>query len=187
MGDEPTKPLVDQAARGDSRAIETLLEKYLPGLRVRPPASAGAAGEESSSDITQSVCATLRVSTSSVAGRMRSAAGSSAALRKVADRAEHYRAGRRDVGRKSPAARRRRRSCGVLPLPLLPERASDARESPKVETAFDALTTEERSSDSHESSASAGRDQERLGKTEGAVRVMLHRALARVTDFLGTP
>ena len=196
MGSDPPKPLVDRVACGDSHAVEALLQKYLPGLRafVRLRIGPELRAKESASDITQSVCRELIEGLEKFEWQSEEAFRSwlfTAALRKVADRAEHYRAGKRDVAREASPARssigdQSVWACyGSLSSPSQQAIAGELAE--KIEQAFDALSAEEREIVTLAKIAGLSRAQigERLGKSEGAVRMVLHRALARVSDFVG--
>lgn len=195
MGGHSTKPLVDRATRGDLRAIEALLEKYLPGLRafVRLRIGPELRAKESSSDITQSVCRELIERLERFEWQGEEAFRSwlfIAALRKVADRAEHYRVGKRDLGREAAFAPEAGNESAWECYRSLssPSQQAIARElAERIESAFDALSSEEREVVTLAKIVGLSRAQigERLGKCEGNVRVVLHRALARVTDFLG--
>jgi len=96
--------LVDAAVAGNASAIEQLLERHLPGLRayVRLRAGAGLRARESSSDIVQSVCRDVLENM----GRFRYPGEAAfrawlyaTAMRKIADRAEYWRAAMRDPAR----------------------------------------------------------------------------------------
>ncbi len=198
MGSDPTKPLIDLAARGEARAIEALLQKYLPGLRafVRLRVGPELRAKESSSDITQSVCRELFQGLEQFQWQGEEAFRSwlfTAALRKVADRAEHYRAGKRDVALEVSPPRANAADEPVWECYRSlssPSQQAIARElAERIEAAFDVLSADEREVVTLAKIVGLSRAEigERLGKSEGAVRVMLHGALARLTDFLGDP
>ena len=104
-----SRDLVQDASRGDARAVEALLERYLPDLRrfVRRRAGAALLSKESGSDLVQSVCRELL---QGLADQRFAYRGEKefrhwlygAALLKLEGRARHWRAERRDVARELP-------------------------------------------------------------------------------------
>ncbi len=181
------------AAAGDREALESLLVHYLPQVRafVRLRSDATLRARESSSDLVQSVCREVlrhgeRFTHPDEEGFRRWLF--TTALRKVRDHRDFHLAARRDARRElknlEPTAERALLEAysGVL----TPSRAAVAREElERVERAMDNLSDEQRevltmsriAGQSHAAIAA------HLDKSEGAVRMILHRALAKlVTD-----
>jgi RNA polymerase sigma-70 factor (subfamily 1) len=96
--------LISKASQGDVPAVESLLERYLPGLRafVRLRSGRALRLKESSSDVTQSVCREILQHLSRYRYRGESEFKNwlyATALRKIRNRHHYYAAGKRDVGR----------------------------------------------------------------------------------------
>jgi RNA polymerase sigma-70 factor (ECF subfamily) len=105
MSDE-VREWVDGASRGDAKAVEDLLARYLPDLRGYLQRNAGplVAAKESSSDLAQSVCRDVleRLGTERFAYRGEAEFKQwlyNAALFKIRARQRFYLAARRDAGR----------------------------------------------------------------------------------------
>ncbi|MCK6445899.1 MAG: RNA polymerase sigma factor [Planctomycetes bacterium] len=188
MADD-TSRLIESAQRGDELALETLLGRYLPGLRafVRLRAGPTVRAHESASDIAQSACREVLQNLASF--KYGGEAGFkhwlyATALRKLQKRDEHWRAQKRE------AARVVANDDALLELyrnVSSPSRRAMAKEElERIERAFDELGEEEREVITlarivglpHKEIAEA------LGKTEGATRVLLHRALAKLAEKL---
>jgi RNA polymerase sigma-70 factor (ECF subfamily) len=194
---EATRALVQSAATGDRAAVEALLQKYLPSLRafLRLRAGAEIRAKESTSDLAQSVCRELFEGVGDFRFEGEAAFRAwlfTAALRKVADRAQHYRAQKREAARElSPEARHAGGDALVwdcYQTVSTPSAYAIAREqATRIERAFDALSEEQREVVTLARIAGLSRAEigERIGKSEGAVRLILHRALAQIADELG--
>lgn len=198
MGDDISR-LSEAAAAGDRGALEALLERFLPELRayVRLRSNPMIRAQESHSDLVQSVCRELLEN----AERFRYPDESgfkawlfTSALRKIHNRNEYYLALKRDVGRNQavePSAEGTaddRRVLEVYQTFSTPSRRASLREEmERVEAAFDVLTEEQRDVVvmAHLLGLSRAEIAEKLGKTEVAVRVLLHRALARLSGVIG--
>ena len=188
--------LTRAAANGDREALEDLLSRYQGELRafVRLRTGPELRARESSADLVQSVCREVLEN----AERFRFPGETAfkdwlytTAARKVARRLEYYRAEKRDARQDAPmreesdeeraslAASYRRYSSPSSP-------ARRAEELERVENAFDVLTDEQREivTLAHLVGLSRAEIGERLGKSEGAVRVALHRALATLASEL---
>ena len=182
------------AAGGDRKALTELLEHYLPEVRayVRLHADPALRARESSSDLVQSVCRQILERADSFRHPDEQAFKRwlfTTALRTLRDRGDFHRAGRRDLrqevrGEGSAAHRALLEAYSGI---LTPSRDAGAREElERVERAMDALPEDYREvilevrvlGSSHAALA------ERLGKSEGAVRMLLHRALARLVAEL---
>jgi RNA polymerase sigma-70 factor (subfamily 1) len=191
--------LAERAARGDRGAVECLLERHLPELRafVRLRAGAALRARESTSDLVQSTCREVLAH----AERFRFPDDNAfrawlltTAQRKIADRYDHHTAQKRDVGREATLAResgaddeRLLAAYGRFSSPS--HRAVVADELTRLERAFDRLSEEQREvvSLAHLAGLSRREIAERLGKSENAVRIVLHRALARIAESVHGP
>lgn len=185
--------LLEQAESGDVAALDSLLVHYLPGLRafVRLRTGPMIRARESSSDLVQSVCREVLQKK----GRLKHGGEQGfkrwlykTALRKIADRQDYYQAAKRDVRREAPREDQHSREllAGYQSI-CTPSRQVSAREQiQRIEAAFDTLPDPQREviiasrllGVSHAELAT------RLGKSEGAVRTMLSRAVARLADAL---
>lgn len=188
----PTPDLLRRAGHGDEPAVRTLLARYLPGLRafVRLHSGRLVRSKESCSDLVQSACReVLEHADDFVYG---GEAGFKqwlyrTALRKIAHRAEHWGAERRDA--------RREHAAGDDSLDVLdcyrafytPSQQAAAREElERVEAAFDRLSEPHRqvivmAKVMGMSRAEIGAE---LGRSELAVRTLLSRALAQLATEL---
>lgn len=189
--------LADQAARGDARAMQALLELHLEGLRafVRLRTGPELRQRESSSDLVQSVCREILEQAHRFQHPSESAFRRwlyTTALRKIADRAEHWRAQKRDAGREqswpsrgSDAALFQRYRSFSSPS----AHASLREEVERVERAFEELTDEQREviTLAHVAGLSRAEIAQQMERSEGAVRVLLHRSLARLAEILDRP
>ncbi len=188
MDDARLKELTALAARGDPDALEGLLQHYLADLRafVRLRSDRALRRRESNSDLVQSVCREVLQQ----ADRFRYPEPEAfrrwlftTAVRKLQDRRAFHLAERRDVRREVPTNSKDAehellaRYSGFC----TPSHAAGAREElERVETAMDALPPEYRqvialvriAGLSHAVVAAE------MGRSIGAVRTLLHRALA---------
>ncbi len=191
--------LVRAAANGDAQAQNALFERHLPSLLayVRIRAGAQLRAIESSLDLVQSTC---REVLQGIGRRpVRDEAGFrqwlyTAAERKILDKAKHHRRLRRDAAR----------------LEALPEQVS-AAEADCLSRAYGSFYTPSRQAmlrdEMRALEATLGQlaedDREvivlaylvglphaeiarKLDRSEGAVRVLLHRALARLSRRMGS-
>jgi RNA polymerase sigma-70 factor (ECF subfamily) len=192
---DPTQFLVRGAAEGDRRALEDLLARYLPQVRafVHLRLSPELRVKESGSDIAQSVCRELLQGLDQFHWRGEEAFRGwlfTAALRKVADRAQHYGAAKRELGREQ-AAHDAARSAELFQHAAAslssPSGHAIAREqAERIGRLFETLGEDEREVLTLARVAGLSRAEigRRIGKSEGAVRVILHRALAKLSDAL---
>lgn len=192
--------LTDAAAEGDRRAIETLLERYLPDVRafVRLRAGPVLRARESSSDLVQSVCREILEHHERFRHPSEGAFRHwlfTTAQRKLQHRYEYWGAQKRGAAREVPIdASSGESSAGGVPDLMSRYRrfstpsgvASLREEVERVEAAFDQLSEEHREviTLAHLSELSRAEIAERMQKSEGAVRVLLHRALARLSGLL---
>ena len=177
------------AADGDRGALEALLEHHIPELSafVRRRASPLLRSRESSSDLVQSVCREVLEN----AGRFRHASGTAfrqwlfaTALRKLVDRRDFWMAQRRDALREVPLEADGATSNDS---DSTPSRSAIVREEmERLERAFQLLDDDQRRivTLAHFVGLSRREIAQELGKSEGAVRVALHRALARLSGLL---
>ena len=198
---EPDIPqLTEQAARGDRAALDRLLELYLPELEafVKKRAGKPLRAHESSADIVQSVC--REVLLHAVRFRHPSEVAFkqwlyTTALRKISSRVDFYRAQKRDRGQAEQFAPGSVESAASQVFDFhqsfsTPSRQMMVREEvERVEGAFSQLSEEQREviTLAHVLGLSRAEIGERMNKSEGAVRVLLHRALARVSELLAEP
>ncbi len=193
---EDSAQLAERAAQGDREAVERLIERHLPELRafVRLRAGEALRQRESASDLVQSTCREVL----SHLDRFQFPDESAfrrwlfvTAQRKIADRIDHYTAQKRNAVREERLA-----SEGGAQDDLLascyrrfssPSRRALVRdEIERLERAFDQLTEEQREvvTLAHVAGLSRAQIAEQLGKSENAVRIVLHRALARLAEIV---
>lgn len=187
--DHPSQALVDRAARGDATAVESLLQHHLPGLRayIRLKAGPQLLALESSSDLAQSVCRDLLQNLDRF--RFPGEGGFrkwlfTTALRKIADRYEYYRAGKRDIARDASTAGDDAvlEACRGFYTPS--GQAAAREELARLQTVLQALAEDHREvivlsrlvGLSHAEIAAE------MGRSEVAVRKLLSRALAELAD-----
>ncbi|HEX5011680.1 MAG TPA: sigma-70 family RNA polymerase sigma factor [Planctomycetota bacterium] len=206
MSGEPASPaddaaLVVAAAGGDTAAVQQLLQRHLPGLRayVRLRAGATLRKHESSSDLVQSVCRDVLENM----GRFRYPGEAAfrawlyaTALRKIADRAEYWRAAKRDPGREVPLDARGATPTATDDARLMevyrasffsPSQAAMGREAlARIEQAFEKLPEDYREVIvlSRVVGLSRAEIAERMGRTEASVRNLVSRALAELAEHL---
>lgn len=186
-----TSRLVEEASRGGRSAMEELLGRYLPELRafVRLRTGPRILARESPDDLVQSVCREVLSDLSTIEYRGETAFKSwlfMAALRKVRDKGRHYTAEKRDVAREWAPVDDPQMCSGYASL-MSPSRVAIGREDVvRLERAFDALPEDYREVITLARVLGLPRPEvaERLGKTPGATRTLLHRALARLGRLL---
>jgi RNA polymerase sigma-70 factor (ECF subfamily) len=193
QGDDSAQ-LAERAAGGDRAALDELVVRHVDGLRafVRLRVGAELRARESSSDLVQSVCREILQEARRFQHPSESAFKSwlyTTALRKIADRAQHWRAQKREVGREERMPSRADDS-GLIGIyrsfssPSQHAVASEERE--RIERAFEELDEEQREVIVLAKVAGLSRAQiaAQTGRSEGAVRVLLHRSLARLAEKL---
>ena len=184
--------LTAAAAAGDRGAVDELLGRYLPELRafVRLRVGAALRVHESCSDIVQSVCREIlehqeRFRHPSEAAFKRWLF--TTALRKVSDRWEHWTAEKRDARRELPAGSDDGALAVCYSSFVTPSGAAMLREEiERVEAAFAELSAEQREVITLANLVGLSRAEiaAETGRSEGAVRVLLHRSLARLAELL---
>ncbi|MBL8802506.1 MAG: sigma-70 family RNA polymerase sigma factor [Planctomycetes bacterium] len=193
---ENSSELAQRAAAGDRAAVDALIERHLPELRafVRLRAGDALRRRESTSDLVQSTCREVLTHLERFQFPDESAFRRwlfVTAQRKIADRADHYAAQKRAAAREERLAS----EAGVQDEQLAncyrrfssPSRRALLRdEVEQLERAFDALTEEQREivTLAHVVGLSRAQIAEQVGKSENAVRIVLHRALARLAEIV---
>ena len=174
--------------------VAELLRQHLPGLRgfLRLRAGRLVLDRESCSDLAQSVCRDVLEN----AERMRFGGEGgfrkwlyTTALRKIADRYEYYLAAKRAAGREARVERDEAgetlAAYGGFYSPS--QQAAASEELGRVESAFERLSAEQQDVILMAKMMGLSRAEiaTELGKSEVAVRSILSRALAQLTDLLG--
>ncbi|MCB9898617.1 MAG: sigma-70 family RNA polymerase sigma factor [Planctomycetes bacterium] len=199
MGDE-SRILVERAAGGDRAALDALLERHLPGLRAYLRLRSGPVlrAKESCSDLAQSVCRDVleNLDTFRFPGEAAFRAWLyTTAMRKVADRAEYWRAAKRDAQREALPESQRNTHSESDELRLLdcyrelctPSQHAMGREAlERIERGFERLPDDYREVIVLARLAGMSRKEiaEQMGRTEAAIRNLLPRALAQLADEL---
>lgn len=191
---DDTLVLARRAAAGDEQALATLLSHHLPAVRafVRAHMGPQLRAHESSSDLVQSVCRELLTHQErfQYPGEQQFLAWLyTTARRKISNRV-------RDLGRDKRDARR---EIGGLAESAMAElgaayarvsspsgRVLRAEEIARLEAAIDQLPEEQREvvTLAHLAGLSRAEIGAQMGKTEEAVRALLHRAKARLAILL---
>lgn len=196
MDDEVAR-LAELAAQGDRAALDTLLERYLPELRafVRLRAGAVVRARESSSDIVQSTCREVIQHMERFKFPSEAAFKQwlyTTALRKIINRKDYYLAQKRDAMREVPLSSSGGSNDEQRLLECYRNFSSPSRqvmvkeELERIERAFEELPEEYREviTLAHVIGLSRAEIAEQMGKSEGNVRVLLHRALAKMSAIL---
>ena len=188
--------LVEAATAGNREAVETLLELYMPQLRgfVRVRAGAVVRRHEADSDIVQSVCREVLQRMDTFRHPSEKAFKQwlfTTALRKLSSRRDFYQAGKRDAGRAELAAGDEsgdRQLLDCYQSFSTPSRAASAREEvERIEGAMAELSEDHREviTLAHLVGLSRAEIADQMGRSEVAVRVLLHRAMAALAVRLG--
>lgn len=189
---EPTEILVRLAQDADRNALSALIERHLPEIRAYVRLNAGRVvrHRESCSDLVQTVCKDVLTKLAQFEWR---GEGSFkgwlfvAVLNKVRMHERHWQAERRDPGREI-------RASNALALPIegyrtiyTPSQHASAREELElVEAAFDELPPDYREVITLSRICGLSNDEiaERIGRTTGATKTLLSRAVARLATVL---
>lgn len=184
---------LELARRGDEAALQEILQRNLPGLRafVRLQCGPALTARESPSDLVQSVCREVlqhldAVDTGGEAGFRRWLY--TTAMRKIRNRAAFWQAERRDRRRETPQEPATERAlaevCRTLSTPSALAQGNELVE--RVEVAFGQLSEDEREVILLARVLGHGHQQiaELTGRSAGACRVLLHRALGRLSALL---
>jgi RNA polymerase sigma-70 factor (ECF subfamily) len=191
-----TEQLVVDATRGDRAAVDALLERFLPGLRafVRLRAGAMIRAKESVSDLVQSVCREVLENVDQF--RYGGEAGFrqwlyTAALRKIGRRWKYYKADKRDAAREVPLDRRssaddeESRLLEAYRSFYTPSHHAGIREElARLEDAFEKLPPDYQEVIVLARIVGLSREEigQQMGRSEGAVRTLLSRALAQLAE-----
>jgi len=190
--------LIRRAANGDGEALEPLLEHYLPQVRafVRLRTGPLVRAHESCSDLVQSVCREVFEHADRFQHPNKDAFKRwlfSTALRKILNRHRFYTAEKRDARRLETLDDSGPGEAGGTILDCYrrfssPSRKLQVREElERIEAVFEKLQPEYREVISLAHIAGLPRKEiaAEMGRSEGAIRILLHRAIARVTVLLG--
>ena len=178
---------IEQATHGDPVAVDELLEQLLPGLRafVRLRAGHVLLGLESSADLVQSTCRDVLENL----GRFEHGGADGfrrwlycTATRKIADRYQHYRSEKRDIGREQAVE-------GPLLTstdPTASQHAVAVEQQARIEAALRCLPPDyaEVIALARFAGLSHREIAAEMGRTEVAVRSLLSRALADLAGQL---
>jgi RNA polymerase sigma-70 factor (ECF subfamily) len=195
---DDTELLMVRAAEGDETALALLLERHLPGLRafVRARLGPELRAQESASDVVQSTCREILGARERFQHPSPGAFKSwlfTTAARKITERLKRAHAAKRDAGAPAagavPEAQESRLLAVYGRFSSPSHRATLADEVARVERALDRLTEEQREVVllAHMVELPRSEIAARLGKSEVAVRSILHRALAVVAAELDAP
>jgi RNA polymerase sigma-70 factor (ECF subfamily) len=193
-----SRRLIHDASKGDQTALEGLLLQHLPALQafVRLRMGEHLKARESCSDLVQSVC--REVLQDLPAFEYRDEAGFrqwlyTRALNKIFNRARFYKAEKRDLAKelRPGGGGDTTGTAGILDVYrsfCTPSEDAVAHERMRqVEEAFARLPEDYREVITLSRVIGLSHQQiaEQMKKSEGAVRVLLHRALARLSGLLG--
>ena len=195
--------LAERAAQGDRAAVDALIVRYLPELHafVRMRAGPMVRARESSADIVQSVCREVIEHIDRFQFPSEAAFKQwlyTTALRKILNRRDFYLAQKRDAQREVALGAAAGGGSSFDEGALLdcygrfssPSRAAVRREEvERIERAFEELPEEYREviTLAHLVGLSRAEIAQQMNKSEGAIRVLLHRALARMSAILSGP
>lgn len=194
---DDTARLCEAAARGDREAVGQLVERYLPGLRafVRLRAGPVIRARESSSDIVQSVCREVLEHIDRFQHPSDAAFKHwlyTTALRKIANRTEHWQAEKRDGAREAALGSQGidgevELAASYRTFSTPSGKAALKDEIERVERAFEDLSEEHREviTLAHLAGLTRAEIAERTGRNEDAVRASLYRGMARLSALLG--
>lgn len=187
---EPTENLVRRAASRDPQAVQELLVQHLPQLQgwLRLRMGPALRANESAVDLAQSVARDVLAELDQFEWRGEAAFRHwlyTRAQHKLQDRVRFVSAKRRDPARLSPRTSSMLAGCYASVASPSHEAAS-AETLERIEAAFDTLTEDQREAVtlfrlcgfSHAEIA------ERMGKSAGAVRNLVYRALSRLAMHL---
>jgi RNA polymerase sigma-70 factor, ECF subfamily len=197
---ERSRILVEAAAAGDAAAVDALLAQHLPGLRayVRLRAGPMLRARESASDLVQSVCRDVLENIDRFRYPGESAFKAwlfATAMRKIADRAEYWNAGKRDVAKEVLAldapvggeSGQDAQLADVYRSVCSPSRVAMGREvMERLEGAFEKLPEDYREVVVLARIVGLSRAEiaEKMGRSEASVRNLLSRALAELAGHL---
>lgn len=189
--DPPLEDLLQDASRGSQPALDELFERNLPDLRAffRMRLGHRIRSRESDTDLVQSVCREVLQDIGQFRGLDSEGFRRwlfTTANRKMADKHRFY-AREKRRGEREAHAIENDEDCSRYADLLSPSRVAMGREAAaRFEAAFDRLTEEQRMvvTSFKLLGKSHGEIGAELGKGEGAVRMLLHRAMARIGRLL---
>lgn len=190
--------LIDRATRGDTEAIDALLERNLPGLEayIRLRSGRLLRSKESASDIVQSVCREVLEHVNRYQYRGEAQFRHwlyTTAMRKILNKNEYYKAEKRDAGREigAPGQTNEDGADDILLAAYrtfaTPSRHMAAREElERTEQAFTRLSEDKREVILLAKVIGLTRAEiaTEMGRTELAIRSLLSRALAELAEYL---
>ncbi len=189
-----TERLLERSSQGDQAALEALLARYLPGLvaYVRKQAGKAIVVHESATDIAHSACREVLAALADEGYRFHGedhfrAWLFQAALRKIQDRARHWRREKRDPARLQPIDSAQSRMLEGVMTALSPsEHAIGAEERAQLLAAIEQLDPRQREvvSLAYEMHLSHREIAARLEIEESHSRTLLARALARLARLM---
>jgi len=196
---DDSRKWIEDASRGDVSAVDALLERHLPALNayVRLRSGKLLRDRESSADLVQSVCREVLENLDRY--RYRGEAEFrrwlyTTAARKIVDRVQYYKAQKRDVGREvridGPSAfgvgAAAAMAAGYRGLSTPSRHLMTAEEIHRIESAFEQLPEEYREVILLARIVGLSRAEigEQMGRSDVAVRALLHRALADLAERL---
>jgi RNA polymerase sigma-70 factor (ECF subfamily) len=186
MPDEMQK-LVQGISQGDAIALEELLQRSLPGLQrfIRLRAGRLLLAREESSDLVQSTCREILQHMDRFHYESEEAFQKwlyATALRKILDRARYYQADKRDADRETTPG-----SNAAYKTFTTPSQCAMSREElTRVQEAYGKLPPDYREIIllSRVLGLPHAEISQQMGRSEGAVRVLLSRALARLSTIV---
>lgn len=185
--DDPLSTTIQKATRGDAIAVDHLLERFLPQLRafVRLRLGPGLRAKESGDDIVQSVCRQLLQDLDRFEFRGEVSFKHwlyLAALRKIKDRHRFYHREKRNLDKERSIDRSSRLARDYVSLTTPSQVAIQREDLAMFERVFDSLPEDYREviTLSRLIGLSHAEIAEQMGRTEGSVRVLLFRALAKL-------
>tara|TARA_R110002072_G_scaffold107517_1_gene233860 strand:- start:7384 stop:8064 length:681 start_codon:yes stop_codon:yes gene_type:complete len=195
MPEDPHESLISEASQGDEQALAELLEQHLPALQayVRLHSDRLLRDKESCADLAQSVCREVLQSLEGFEYRGVAPFRKwlfQKALSKIVDRQRYYLADKRHPAREQALAGESGDALAALYASFCSpsQVAINNEDLARLEVAFAKLPDEHRQvvtmarlfGYAHSEIATE------MGRSEGAVRVLLHRALARLAWLMHT-
>lgn len=191
MSEDPTQTLVDAATQGEQPAIDDLIARYLPRMHAYVRLRMGPAlrAQEGSLDVVQSVCRSALKDIEKGGFEYRSENQFlgwllQASLNKLRERHRYHAAAKRDVGREEGELLPDESAYASL---MTPSRVAAGRERvERLEQAFDQLPEEYREVIVLARSIGMPHAEiaEHMGRSVGAVRMLLGRALAQLGELM---
>lgn len=194
---EPAPSLLQRAAAGDRQALGELLVRAMPQLEayVRLQAGGVVRARESISDLVQSVCGEAIADLGQFEFRGEPQFRhwlARQALHKIINKREYWQAQKRDFRRERPPAESAAAASLLSQYASFctPSRQASAREElQRVETAFDQLEPDHREAIMAHKVLGVGYPElaASMARSEGAVRNLVYRGLARLAALLDPP